>query len=499
MKLNGNKFSRRFVLGGLIASTANRALANAPATSIRPAAKARDFHKFSVPSADRIINEIGLTGKVGFSVADARTGLILEARNPVLGLPPASVTKTFTAQYALDSLGPTHAFTTRVVATGPIKDGVLDGDLVLVGGGDPTLDTDGLADLAVALKATGLREVLGDFIVDAQALPMIERIDANQPDHLGYNPSVSGLNLNFNRVHFEWKRSDNGYGVTMEARSDKHRPAVNVARMSIVNRDLPIYTYDGSDGVDRWSVARSALGKGGSRWLPVRRPDEYAAEVFKAFARGQGIKLKPAISGTAPADAAVVVERTSPPLRKILKDMLKYSTNLTAEVVGLSASSARGLDVNDLSSSADQMGHWAKSHLASRHPNFRDHSGLGDGTRVSASDMVAALLRTGPDSTLASLLKPIAVRNRDGKVQKNSPLTINAKTGTLNFVSALAGYVHTADGTDLAFAIFTADMDQRRAVKNSDREGPRGGKTWNTRARKVQQALISRWGILYGT
>ena len=127
--------------------------------------------------------------------------------------------------------------------------------------------------MAQQLKALGITGVTGAFKVYAGALPYAKWIDPGQPDHLGYNPAISGLTLNFNRVHFQWTRDDDGYAVEMDARSERYRPPVDMAKMRVVNRDLPTYTYTaGNGGVDEWTVARGALGKGGSRWLPVRRP-----------------------------------------------------------------------------------------------------------------------------------------------------------------------------------------------------------------------------------
>ena len=75
----------------------------------------------------------------------------------------------------------------------------------------------------------------------------------------------------------------------------------------------------------------------------------------------------------------------------------------------------------------------------------------------------------------------------------------HAKTGTLNFVSALAGYVTAPDGTRLAFAMFMADEKRRAGVAKVDREAPQGSKSWNKAAKRLQQALIERWATLYGT
>ena len=96
---------------------------------------------------------------------------------------------------------------------------MLEGDLILAGGGDPVTDTDDLAQLAADLKDSGLRELRGRFIVWDGALPFVSTIDSGQPPHVGYAPSVSGIALNFNRVHFEWVRGASGYTVTMDART----------------------------------------------------------------------------------------------------------------------------------------------------------------------------------------------------------------------------------------------------------------------------------------
>lgn len=487
-----NGFSRRLFLGGLTASLAAPALARAPEKSLRPVLRGDGFHKKAVAPAQALIDKARLGGQVSFAVADTRTGLMLEQSNGRVGLPPASVAKAMTAAYALAHLGPAHHFVTHVLATGPVTDGVLEGDLVLQGGGDPTLDTEALGALAQAVRATGLKEVRGKFLVWGGALPYSPQVDAAQPIQVGYNPAVSGLNLNFNRVHFEWRRQGSDWDVTIEARSPNYRPAVRMAEMAIVTRDMPVFTYADTSGRDQWTVARGALGGGGARWLPVRKPELYCGEVFQTLLAAQGIKLPaPRVVDSVPRGHQVAVHQSAP-LRIILRDMLRYSTNLTAEVVGLAATTRHIGPPQDLRASALAMSLWAKDRFGLKLADFVDHSGLGDASRISSSDMARALVHLHAQSGLKVLLRDIPLR--DG-----STFDVRAKTGTLNFVSGLAGYLDAPDGSELAFAIFSADTTRRDALSQAERENPRGAKGWNTQARSLQLDLMERWSVLYGT
>lgn len=489
--------TRRGVLAGALSSVAATAFAAPPTRSLVPRPRPADWALQSVPSAESLLNGANLTGKTAFAVLDARSGEVLEARTPLLAQPPASVAKAITSLYGLEKLGAGFRFRTQLVATGPVRNGRLEGDLLLVGGGDPHLDTDGLAQMAAELKATGIREVTGEFRVADGVLPQIPEIDPTQPDHLGYNPSISGLNLNFNRVYFEWKRDQNDYSVTLDARSERVRPRVRIARMSIVDRDQPVYDYARRDDVDIWTVARSALGNGGGRWLPVRAPGAYVSEVFQILARSHGIVLRPGRPARSAITGTVLVEVSSAELADILRSMLRFSTNLTAEVVGLTASVSQGTQIRKLSDSGAAMSQWVEQTLGASRATFVDHSGLSDNSRISASDMAKELSRAGAEAILRPLLKKVELSDDQGTPISNHPMQVSAKTGTLNFVSSLAGYATTKSGRDLVFAIFSADMPRRNALPEAERERPRGGRAWTGRARGLQNDLLRRWGLVY--
>lgn len=491
-------FSRRAFLAALLASAASPVLANAPKRSGRPAPRPIYVRKEAAGSAETLWEKSGLSGKLGFVVVDLKTGKTIEQRKPLLALPPASVTKAITTIYALNALGSEHRFRTRLVATGPIVKGQINGDLILVGGGDPTLDTDALGALAKRLKDAGVIGITGKAKIYAKALPYQQSIDPGQPDHLGYNPSLSGLNLNYNRVFFEWKLVNGAFDVTMDARGQKFRPRVGMTKMKIVERSSPVYTHKSSINSEQWTVARRALGKKGGRWLPVRRPEFYSAEVFHTIARSYGINLPPFGVVNSVPRGTVIAEWQSEQLSSMLRGMMKFSTNLIAEAAGVSASIALGKSPNRLKSSGNEMANWLSATQGVRKAKFDDHSGLGDGSAISASDMVKVLVKQGWNGPLRSLMKDIPLRDQNGRPIKNAPIEVWAKTGTLNFVSALAGYIETPKGNRLAFAIFSADEARRAKLPKAQRERPKGGRAWNKQAKVLQQELIERWSQIVG-
>jgi D-alanyl-D-alanine carboxypeptidase/D-alanyl-D-alanine-endopeptidase (penicillin-binding protein 4) len=489
--------TRRLLLSGLLAALASPALAEGMTSSPRPVPRG-GRPRADGPDPEALIKAAKLGGTVTYALADAGTGAILESRQPDTALPPASVAKAITALYALDRLGPAHRFTTRALASGAVSGGTLQGDLILAGDGDPTLQTDQLGDLAARIAATGLRRVTGRFLAWDAALPRIARISDDQPDHVGYNATISGLNLNFNRVHFEWKRAGGDWQVAMDARGERFVPPVRMVRASIAPRETPLFTYDQSPGREDWTVASAALGKGGSRWLPVRQPALYTAEVLRTLLAAHGIDL-PApevIAGPAP-QGTEIARAQSEPLTDVLRDMLRFSTNITAEVVGLTASGAASLQA-----SGARMTDWAGATLG-LNASFADHSGLGAASRITANGMLGALLAAERQGRgLKPILRSMGMRDEKGKEIKDHPVQVLAKSGTLNFVSGLAGHIVPPAtgkwaGRELVFAIFSGDPARRDAIPVSQRESPEGGEGWTKRARALQGQLINRWATLY--
>ena len=108
-------------------------------------------------------------------------------------------------------------------------------------------------------------------------------------------------------------------------------------------------------------------------------------------------------------------------------------------------------------------------------------------------NMAALLARRGAYDTLHPILKDVRIVDESWNDVPNFKGLVRAKTGTLNFVNSLAGYIKTEGGRDLAFAFFAADLEAREKGKLEGTDRPRGARTYASRARWLQQQLIQFW------
>lgn len=439
----------------------------------------------------KTVTAANVPGETSAVLIDVATGAIIEAYQPDTALPPASVNKVITALYGMSRLGRDYGFKTHILATGPIIGGIIQGDLILAGGGDPELDTDELGEMIGQLADHGIGGISGDFLYHDTLLPRLRHIDDGQPSNAAYNPGLSGLNLNFNRVYFEWKAADGDVDLRLEARDKGHSPSVSAMQIVAVDRPGPVYLYSEIGGADHWSIARGALKNHGGVWLPVRDPGTYAADTFVQLAKAYGIELPPPERTTATPQGTLLAATHRRPLFEVNRGMLHYSTNVTAELVGLMATNTSN-NVADLSASGTAMANWAREEYALTSPRLHDHSGLSDANRISAKDMANLIAKAEADGRLEGLLRQHFV----AKPGTNKPAVrlaeIRAKTGTLNFVRGLGGTIKGARGQRLAFAIFSADM-AARAQADHTRTHPPGSRRFNRQAVALERRILSHW------
>ncbi|MHA3916226.1 D-alanyl-D-alanine carboxypeptidase/D-alanyl-D-alanine endopeptidase [Halovulum sp. GXIMD14793] len=469
MSGSGNSYTpinRRVVLGGLAASLP---AIQASAQVIASAKDPGPLHRVT-----------------GYVLRDLANGRVIAQHQPNLSLPPASVSKIPTTLYAASALGMSHRFVTQIVATGPVQGGVVQGDLVLVGSGDPVMDTDGLANLVAQTVSAGVKGVTGRFLVFHAALPYHKQIDDGQPIDVGYNPAISGMNLNFNRVYLEWTRKSQGYDLQMTARSENFAPPVTGIRVDVAQRKSPVFTYRRAGDRDTWSVAAGALNRQGSRWLPVRMPAQYAGEVLRVLAHERGLALpNPKMTDRLP-EGTVLAQETGAELGPLMRSMLRYSTNLTAEVLGLCAAQKNGNAPRNIAASAGSMSAWLRREYGLRKAKLVNHSGLSEDSRMTADEMVQVLDIADQKGVLRPLLRNHVLKDANGQKVALPGVSVAAKTGTMNYMRGLGGYLNVGPKR-YAFAIFAADLAAR-----SGRASMGGGK-WLRLARGQEQVLLQSW------
>ena len=399
---------------------------------------------------------------------------------------------------ALEILGGDHRFVTGVHVDGEVVDGVLDGSLTLRGGGDPFLTGDHLQVLAHDLTASGIRKVTGRFLYDAGPWIEVPQINPGQPEAADYNTGVSALSVNFNRVRVRWR--NNGTAVSGEAVTVSDNLTLPVGAIGFVEAEEPPpgpFVRAGLPSEDRWLLS-PALSKEGEDWLPVGDPALVTAEIFRALAEREGIVLPKPTAGPTPAGAREIARHESIPLSRIAAAVLRYSNNLSAELIGLAASRAATGRSLPLEGSAAVLADWWRQRLPGvdwKGFYLENQSGLSSKSRTTPRQLVAMLknaVKPIGGAALHDLLLPASWKAKDGTLVK-----IHAKTGTMSYARGLAGYIDATDGRHLAFAVFFNDLDGRSALDAAFDPHVRAidpeSRKWLRRAHWLEEVLVTSW------
>ena len=460
-------------------------------------------------STREIIAGAGVSGITGAIIFDLVNGTVIDAHARHISLPPASTIKIATGVWALEVLGPQYRFETRVLATGPVVNGRLQGDLVLQGGGDPTLDNPALDALVDALSQYGIRHVEGRFLFDDTALPRGSWIDPAQRDGMASSTGFGALNLNFNRILLKAdSREGDHFNIRLTADADDLSVPVSHIGVRVVNRtegdSNGQLRHRGTDRGAVWEIDSETMRDAPARWLPVRDTGLYAASVFRTLAQRKGLSLSRPERVREPMDGTVIALHRGRPLAEIVSGMLEFSNNLTAEILGLTAAIAAGGEpAEGLTGGARRMASWIGTEFAI-YNRLIDYSGLSDRARITPAAFQHLLTRSAAPqgSSDPDVRSVLPVRNLDADDPRNPlpPVMIQAKTGTLYFVRGLVGYIRLGNGSarDLGFAIFSADLRRRRAME-VDHFAPapppevEDARRWRVRAVDLESAILRNW------
>jgi len=367
---------------------------------------------------------------------------------------PASLMKLFTSYAALDLLGPAFTFHTDFLVMGELAAGVLDGDLVIRGGGDPKLTYERLWQAAHQLRARGLREIRGDVIVD-RGYFSAAAYDPGKFDgepRRGYNVGPDPLLVNFQAIQFTFVADGAGVRVT----ADPDLPNVEIAsRIRLVPGPCGAWRGNLEHDVTRNGLVVT-MGFGGSyaaecgeKTLTLSVLD--AAPFTEAVWRWAWSEAGGVLRGRMREAAARLLYRhESEPLASLVRDMNKHSNNVMAREIYLGLAAELGARPADMAAAERVVRNWlAAKAIAADGLVLDNGSGLSREARASAA-MLAMLLRSAWSSPLMpEIAASLPVYAIDGTLRrrpaKGAAGQAHLKGGTLNGVQAIAGYVLDRD------------------------------------------------------
>ncbi|WP_405014495.1 D-alanyl-D-alanine carboxypeptidase/D-alanyl-D-alanine-endopeptidase [Kitasatospora sp. NBC_01539] len=444
----------------------------APGTVPRAAAAAGPL----AADLDRILGDARLTGaQVSALVTDPATGEVLYERAPGALMLPASTQKTVTAAAALDLLGPDHRFRTEVLAVGRRTGAVVDGDLVLRGGGDPTLLPADLDALAAEVATAGVTTVNGGLLADATRYDDVPLGPSWAWDDQAayYSPQISALTLT----------TDGDYDPgTVRLTVTPGGAAGLPATVRVTPAEAPVrltgqVETGPADGARTVDVARRPGGNDlvlsgsvpvgaapGDEWIAVDGPARIAAAVFAAALARHGVTVRGAVAeGPAPDGAAPLAAHDSAPLSALLTPFLKLSNNGIAEHLVKEIGKVRGSAGSWAAGTEQVRAFLQRGGLEAGEARQVDGSGLSRHNLLSARRLTALLAFARRQSWFTPWYDALPVAG-DARRMVGGTLTnrlrgtaaegrVHAKTGSMTGVDALTGYVDTPDGHPLAFAV----------------------------------------------
>jgi D-alanyl-D-alanine carboxypeptidase/D-alanyl-D-alanine-endopeptidase (penicillin-binding protein 4) len=427
------------------------------------------------------------SARVSAQIVSLDDGQVLYARDPDDQLNPASNTKLVTSAAALLRLGPEFRFTTDVLTDKPIVRGRA-GTLYVKGRGDPAFTTERLQGLVADLWHRGLRQVEGlvldDAYFDREAWgPGWEQESSDK----AYAAPVGPLSLNHNSVaiYIAPGEGKNARGrVDLEPEASGYfgiENGVTTVRQG-GRRRVVAHTY--ADGERTRVVVGGRIAAKADALVLYRRvsdPTFYFGHALKQLLHERGIRVSGRVRrGQAPESAVLINSYESPALAEIVRDMNKVSSNFIAEMLvktlgaelrGVPGTWAKGLAVTQ-----DLL---AELGIPRGTYQLRNGSGLNDTNRFSAQQMTALLVAVWKRFPVAAeFVSSLGIAARDGTMRLRMEGTdaagrLRAKTGTLDKVTALSGYVQALGGERFVFSILVNDWSGRTTpvISSVDRFG----------------------------
>jgi len=407
---------------------------------------------------------------VGAYVQEIGAAKPLFSNQPARPMNPASTMKLVTTFAALDLLGPDYQWTTEAYADGPIVAGVLTGDLVLKGHGDPKITAEQFHDFLARIRASGLSAIRGDLVLDRTWFdtgpydPAAFDAEPLRP----YNVGPDALAVNFKSVRFIFAPNVARDAVDMRVEPPMAGVAIHgTPRLATGDcgdwhAALRAEFTDRADSADATFRGRYPIACGEREWyVALLDHPHYVLNLFsRTWADLGGTFAGTVRDGPTPISAMRIATLDSTPLHDAVRDINKLSNNLMARQVFLTLATTAFPPPATIPHATEAVERW----LGKRKLKFPDlvmvnGSGLSRRERIAAQSMARLLLAADASSVRSEYISSLGVAATDGTVGKrflNEEVAEQAflKTGTLEGVRAIAGYVFGPTGRRFVVVCF---------------------------------------------
>ena len=413
----------------------------------------------------------------GVAVQSVNSGEMLYQQNAGKLLMPASNMKIVTAAAALKILGPDFVYETKISAQNPIENGKLAGDLVVTGNGDPTLAPEQLQSWAAQLKQSGLQEIDGDLVGDDSAF---------EQDRLGFGWSWDDLAYYYATETSALQFAENAITVTLTANPDGTIAVLKEPQTSYIQVNQTVQVQSGTEPTVHWTYkpetktiyATGTLPPDGKDYggFAIDDPAAYLVQCFKEALEANGI----VVHGTARSShqkisaGSLLIDQKSPPLTDMLRVLLKRSQNLYAETLLKTLGNGKTEDgIQAAQAALNTLGVSENSLI------MKDGSGLSRYNYVTPLALVTCLRKLYQEDSSAVFYNALPIAGVDGTLKSRMKQTsaennVRAKTGSIENVRALSGYVRTKDDELLVFSIlannYNVSADSVNAIQDQAAE-----------------------------
>jgi D-alanyl-D-alanine carboxypeptidase/D-alanyl-D-alanine-endopeptidase (penicillin-binding protein 4) len=432
-------FKRAMQLGAMLALTNVSLGADLP----RPVLKA--LREAGVPqsSVGAVVQEAGAS----------RPRLAVNSQAP---MNPASVMKLLTTYAALELLGPAYRWKTEVYLDGLLSAGVLEGNVVLKGTGDPKLNYESFWMLLRALRSRGLREIRGDVLLDrSHFFPVTDEPFDNDP-YRPYNVRPDALLVNFKSLRFsflpEYERG------TVRVFAEPALPGLEIVNaLKISNGSCPegrafreLIQANFQPRPPRASFTGMYPAACEERDLNValHQPEDYLTGLIRSlWAEMGGSWQGKVVDGIVPPGARLAYVHESEPLSEIVRDINKYSNNVMARQLYLTLSAEMAGPPARSENALAPVRQWLEmKRIGAPELRLENGSGLSRVERISAASMAALLQAAWRSAVMPEFLSSLPVVAADGTMRKRMrgeriAGQAHIKTGLLVDARTMAGFV----------------------------------------------------------